>query len=269
MEMIFCPNCGKLTGYKRALGFGTFFAALLTAGLWLLAIPFYPKRCITCGLGKSESVPWYQTWRLAAVILAGGVLAAVLLLPSAPKAPRTAEDSTVPAPTEGSVKPTEKSEAPAGKYPLLGATPDVVAAGQVQKGDLSTAAAQKLSFIEDALKQDEDNWIGHGRPGEPHCLQTSASECRRVFLNAITYKPVILGPGGREGLIVEVSRFDFGCGNHVCPGFVLRKIDGGYERVLRGNSYLLDVTSIATNGYYNIVEGETTYVWDGARYSAR
>jgi len=79
VEMIFCPNCGKLTGYKRALGFGTFFGALLTAGLWLLAIPFYPKRCITCGLGKSESVPWYQTWRLAVVMLAGAVIAAILV----------------------------------------------------------------------------------------------------------------------------------------------------------------------------------------------
>jgi hypothetical protein len=64
MEMIFCPNCNKLTGYKRSLGFGTLFAVLLTAGLWLLALPFYPKRCITCGLAKSDSVPWYRTWRV-------------------------------------------------------------------------------------------------------------------------------------------------------------------------------------------------------------
>jgi hypothetical protein len=79
MEMILCPNCGKLTGFKRALGFGTFFAVIITAGLWLIAIPFYPKRCITCGLGKSEVVPWYKTWRLAAVLLAGGVLAVVFV----------------------------------------------------------------------------------------------------------------------------------------------------------------------------------------------
>ena len=71
MEMIFCPNCNKLTGYKRHLGFGTFFAVLLTAGFWLLAIPFYPKRCLICGLTKSASVPWYQTWKLAAVIVLG------------------------------------------------------------------------------------------------------------------------------------------------------------------------------------------------------
>jgi hypothetical protein len=85
MEMIFCPNCGKLAGYKRALGFGTFFAVLLTAGFWLLAIPFYPKRCITCGLGKSGSVPWYKTWRLGLVLVVGmvalGVATYKLFLP--------------------------------------------------------------------------------------------------------------------------------------------------------------------------------------------
>lgn len=79
MEMIFCPNCEKLTGFKRALGFGTFFAVLITGGLWLLAIPFYPKRCITCGFAKSEAVPWHQTWRLAAVLLAVGVVIIVVL----------------------------------------------------------------------------------------------------------------------------------------------------------------------------------------------
>lgn len=68
MEMIFCPNCNKLTGYKRVIGFGTFFAVLLTAGIWLLVLPFYPKRCITCGLTKSDSVPWYKTWRLGLVL---------------------------------------------------------------------------------------------------------------------------------------------------------------------------------------------------------
>jgi hypothetical protein len=79
MEMIFCPNCNKLTGYKRLLGFGTFFAVLLTAGFWLLTIPFYPKRCITCGLSKSDSVPWYRTWRLSVFVLfAGGLILSLI-----------------------------------------------------------------------------------------------------------------------------------------------------------------------------------------------
>jgi hypothetical protein len=55
MQMIQCPNCGKLTGFKRNLGFGTLFMVVITAGLWLLAIPFYPLRCITCGLTSSAA----------------------------------------------------------------------------------------------------------------------------------------------------------------------------------------------------------------------
>ena len=55
MQMIECPNCGKLTGFKRNLGFGTFLMVVITGGLWLLAIPFYPPRCITCGLTRSAA----------------------------------------------------------------------------------------------------------------------------------------------------------------------------------------------------------------------
>lgn len=55
MEMIYCPNCAKLTGFKRALGFGTFFMVLLTLGLWLLVIPLYPARCINCGLTRGSA----------------------------------------------------------------------------------------------------------------------------------------------------------------------------------------------------------------------
>lgn len=269
MEMIFCPNCGKLTGYKRALGFGTFFAVLLTAGFWLLAIPFYPKRCITCGLGKSESLPWYQTWRLGAVILPAGVLLAVLFFSPARRVPSAAQESAVSITTVDGAEPAEKSKASADKSLLLGAVPDVVAAGQVQRGDLSTPEAKRLSSIEAALREDEENWYRNRNPEEPYCSEASVSACRRDFLNAIRYRPVILGPGGQEGLIVEVSLMDFGCGNHACPGFVLRKIGGGYETVLRGSSYLLELTQTATNGYYDIVEGASTYMWDGSRYSAR
>lgn len=53
MEMLYCKNCKHVTGHKRSLGIGTFFAVLVTGGLWLLAIPFYPKRCIVCGLSNN------------------------------------------------------------------------------------------------------------------------------------------------------------------------------------------------------------------------
>ena len=42
MQMLQCPNCGKPTGFKRALGFGTLFMVVLTCGLWLLPNPLLP-----------------------------------------------------------------------------------------------------------------------------------------------------------------------------------------------------------------------------------
>lgn len=44
MQMIFCPNCGKQSGFKRALGFGTLFMAVLTFGLWLPRREFWDTR---------------------------------------------------------------------------------------------------------------------------------------------------------------------------------------------------------------------------------
>ena len=49
MKTSYCFTCGKETGFQRKLGFGTFFAVLITGGLWLLSLPFYPKRCNICG----------------------------------------------------------------------------------------------------------------------------------------------------------------------------------------------------------------------------
>lgn len=49
MESRYCPSCKKVTGFKRALGWGTFFGGVLTGGISLLAIPTYPLRCVVCG----------------------------------------------------------------------------------------------------------------------------------------------------------------------------------------------------------------------------
>jgi len=38
MQEKFCSNCERNTGHKRAIGWGTFFAVLITGGVWLLAI---------------------------------------------------------------------------------------------------------------------------------------------------------------------------------------------------------------------------------------
>jgi hypothetical protein len=80
MQMIFCPNCCQLRGFKRALGFGTLFAAVLTCGLWLLAIPFYPQRCIQCGLTR-RSAWWYSmTPQQRKIVGAAGIVAGLVIL---------------------------------------------------------------------------------------------------------------------------------------------------------------------------------------------
>jgi len=38
MKQMRCPYCRRQTGFKRHLGWGTFFAILLTGGFWLIAI---------------------------------------------------------------------------------------------------------------------------------------------------------------------------------------------------------------------------------------
>ena len=61
MDFCYCPTCGKNTGHKRALGWGTFFAVIITGGFWILDIPFYPKRCIVCGSemrGEKKKENW-------------------------------------------------------------------------------------------------------------------------------------------------------------------------------------------------------------------
>ena len=47
----------RTTGYERAFGFGTLFAVLVTAGFWLFALPFYPRRCTVCKLTTTEAHP--------------------------------------------------------------------------------------------------------------------------------------------------------------------------------------------------------------------
>ncbi len=44
-----CESCKRETGHKRAFGIATLIAVLFTAGIWILALPFYPTRCIVCG----------------------------------------------------------------------------------------------------------------------------------------------------------------------------------------------------------------------------
>ena len=49
MRKGYCPNCDNSTVQKRVLGWNTFFACIVTGGLWFLLIPLYSTRCIICG----------------------------------------------------------------------------------------------------------------------------------------------------------------------------------------------------------------------------
>jgi hypothetical protein len=93
-----CASCARVTGHKRALGWGTFFAVLLTAGLWLLAIPFYQKRCMICGGLRGVEATHHQPspyalharYRARVTLWVMGTIIAVILMLAwlAPKYPR-------------------------------------------------------------------------------------------------------------------------------------------------------------------------------------
>jgi hypothetical protein len=46
----YCPDCKQMRPFRRTLTIGTLLATVCTAGFWLLTVPFYKHRCITCGL---------------------------------------------------------------------------------------------------------------------------------------------------------------------------------------------------------------------------
>jgi hypothetical protein len=73
-----CPTCGTQRPFQRALGWGTFFACVVTFGFWIFAIPFYPLRCRSCGTERvtsrksgrlSKMSPFRQLAIVAAVYL--------------------------------------------------------------------------------------------------------------------------------------------------------------------------------------------------------
>ena len=48
MPTMFCNLCGRPVEARRHIGVGTVCLAVISAGVWLLAVPFYPKRCSIC-----------------------------------------------------------------------------------------------------------------------------------------------------------------------------------------------------------------------------
>ena len=48
MAIEHCALCDRKVDARRQIGAGTLILVLITAGLWLLAIPFYSARCPIC-----------------------------------------------------------------------------------------------------------------------------------------------------------------------------------------------------------------------------
>jgi len=53
MATMYCALCNRPVEARRQIGIGTIALAVVTAGLSLVAVPFYPKRCSIC---KSAAV---------------------------------------------------------------------------------------------------------------------------------------------------------------------------------------------------------------------
>lgn len=69
-----CSNCDK--PLKRHFGILTIIAVLLTSGLWLIALPFYTKKCPACETSTSNNTSeaitgsnWYKKWQIWAFLV--------------------------------------------------------------------------------------------------------------------------------------------------------------------------------------------------------
>lgn len=67
MATMYCALCGRPVEAKRQIGAGTIILAVVTGGLWLVAIPFYQKRCSICRSAAVSWTPPAATGRISAV----------------------------------------------------------------------------------------------------------------------------------------------------------------------------------------------------------
>lgn len=59
----YCPRCGKdmlfIKGYNGIIIIISLLLIISTNGRWIVFVPFYPKRCVGCGLNaRSISYRW-------------------------------------------------------------------------------------------------------------------------------------------------------------------------------------------------------------------
>jgi len=58
MSAMYCALCRRPVEASRHIGPGTVVLAVITGGVWLMAIPFYAKRCSICrSAAVSATVP--------------------------------------------------------------------------------------------------------------------------------------------------------------------------------------------------------------------
>jgi len=148
MEMLDCQNCGKRTGHKRTLGFGTFFAVLITFGLWILTIPFYPKRCIICGERRSVN-SWNSltpTQKKAWGIIALIAIFAVILSQLVPSTNRPSVPEAV-----------ETSSSIGGETP--GLQPDIPPSVKWQEPDVAVSAEQLMTDRQTGGAEKADKYV--------------------------------------------------------------------------------------------------------------
>lgn len=54
MKPMHCNYCNKETMFSRRFGIGTLVGVIITGGLWLIAMLFYPLRCKVCDRRADE-----------------------------------------------------------------------------------------------------------------------------------------------------------------------------------------------------------------------
>lgn len=57
MATMHCALCDRPVEARRHIGIGTVALGFVTGGLWLLAIPFYARRCSICRSDAVSAVP--------------------------------------------------------------------------------------------------------------------------------------------------------------------------------------------------------------------
>jgi hypothetical protein len=238
---------------------------LITFGLWLLVIPFYPIRCTTCGGIRSDGVPLpsdpaagrrgplggLTPWEIIGIVV---VLLAVLAV---------IFGKILYSSDAG--KPPVQSQAETLGWVDQYEAPSAQAVAQVLSGNYETKDAADLRRIEAALQDMENEYVA--RPNDTY---SKARHDRREFLEGLHSKLVTLSPTGERGIIVtpELAEYEGSGGGD----FYLLSENG--SKLVSTFGQRLSVASHLTNGRYDLVldtgsvaePAQSKWKWDGVQY---